>query len=509
MIAVMTAENLLAWMAQTSVLVAAAALLGYVIRVRAARWHLPYLHVLFVACALLPAIQPWAHSSPEAVFGRAVRHHRPVAPDAAPESRPVDWSSAIPYAIAAGFAGRVIWLCIGMARLRRYRRSAKPFEALPPALSAAFELTKTRAQFAISNEIAGPVTFGSLSPVVLVTPLFGQLSEAQQLAIACHELTHVRRRDWLISLVEELTAAALWFHPGIWWLLRQIRLAREQAVDRQVIALTGSSRDYIEALLKTAETRWQLDLSPAPLFLRRRHLMDRIQQLMKEATMSRTRIYASYASTIIVLAVTAWFATSGFPLTAAPQEESGQKFKPDAILERIDVSLPEPARSSLRARLAIYANRPFSNELMNQVRDEAFGFDRTLTIGWRITTAGNGWLVLYHATQDAGEQQPEFQSDGEKQIRLNGAIMQAKIIAKPRADYPALAKASRTQGKVTLAVLVAKDGRVKDLYTMSGPPLLQESAEAAVSKWVYQTTLLNGNPVEVITTVDVNYTLIE
>ena len=42
---------------------------------------------------------------------------------------------------------------------------------------------------------------------------------------------------------------------------------------------------------------------------------------------------------------------------------------------------------------------------------------------------------------------------------------------------------------------------------MSGPPLLQEAAEEAVRKWIYQTTLLNGNPVEVVTVVDVNFTL--
>ena len=176
------------------------------------------------------------------------------------------------------------------------------------------------ARVAISRDISGPVTFGWLSPAVLVTPAFQDLPHAQQLAIACHELTHVRRKDWLVSLGEEFTAAVLWFHPGIWWLLRQLRLAREQVVDQAVVAATGSRHDYIEALLKMAQSRFQLDLSPAPLFLRRRHLMDRVQQLLKEATMTRRSIYTSYASTITMLAVTAWFTFNGLPLKAAPEE---------------------------------------------------------------------------------------------------------------------------------------------------------------------------------------------
>jgi protein TonB len=92
-------------------------------------------------------------------------------------------------------------------------------------------------------------------------------------------------------------------------------------------------------------------------------------------------------------------------------------------------------------------------------------------------------------------------------IRVGGNVMASKLVSQPKPVYPADARAARIQGTVQLQVEIAADGKVKDVSVVSGPPELVKSAVEAVSQWAYQTTLLNGEPVEVITTVDVNYTL--
>lgn len=74
-------------------------------------------------------------------------------------------------------------------------------------------------------------------------------------------------------------------------------------------------------------------------------------------------------------------------------------------------------------------------------------------------------------------------------------------------SYPPLAKQLKVQGTVRFAALIGVDGHLKGLTVESGHPLLVESAQTAVQQWVYQPTLLNGNPVEVLTAIDVNYTL--
>jgi protein TonB len=94
-----------------------------------------------------------------------------------------------------------------------------------------------------------------------------------------------------------------------------------------------------------------------------------------------------------------------------------------------------------------------------------------------------------------------------QRIRVGGNVQQAKLIRQPRPVYPALAKQARISGHVILNAVIGKDGTIKDLTFASGHPLLVPAAMEAVKQWVYQPTLLNGEPVEVVTQIDVNFTL--
>ena len=86
-------------------------------------------------------------------------------------------------------------------------------------------------------------------------------------------------------------------------------------------------------------------------------------------------------------------------------------------------------------------------------------------------------------------------------------MQSAKLVNQPRPAYPPLARQARIQGTVRLEAVISKDGAIQNLEVVSGHPLLIQSALAAVQQWRYQPTLLNGAPVEVITTIDVNFTL--
>ena len=74
-------------------------------------------------------------------------------------------------------------------------------------------------------------------------------------------------------------------------------------------------------------------------------------------------------------------------------------------------------------------------------------------------------------------------------------------------EYPPIAKTAHISGTVTLHAVIGKDGTVQDLQYVSGPPLLMKSAMDAVKQWRYQPTQLNGDPVEVDTTISVVFTL--
>jgi protein TonB len=96
----------------------------------------------------------------------------------------------------------------------------------------------------------------------------------------------------------------------------------------------------------------------------------------------------------------------------------------------------------------------------------------------------------------------------QQRIRQGGNVTAAKII-NPRKEpvYPPLAKQTRIFGTVKLHAIIAKDGSIQQLEVVSGHPLLVQAALDAVRQWRYSPTLLNGEPVEVDTTIDVIFSL--
>ncbi len=92
-------------------------------------------------------------------------------------------------------------------------------------------------------------------------------------------------------------------------------------------------------------------------------------------------------------------------------------------------------------------------------------------------------------------------------IRVGGQVQEQNLIAKVDPVYPPLAMQARIQGTVRFSATIGKDGRVSNLQLISGHPLLIEAAKTALLQWIYRPTLTNGNAVDVVTTVDVNFTL--
>jgi protein TonB len=92
-------------------------------------------------------------------------------------------------------------------------------------------------------------------------------------------------------------------------------------------------------------------------------------------------------------------------------------------------------------------------------------------------------------------------------IRVGGSVQAGKILRQVSPVYPALARQARISGQVRLEAIIAKNGKIENLQVLSGPPLLVQAALEAVRQWVYRPTLLNGDPVEVVTLIDVNFGL--
>jgi protein TonB len=90
---------------------------------------------------------------------------------------------------------------------------------------------------------------------------------------------------------------------------------------------------------------------------------------------------------------------------------------------------------------------------------------------------------------------------------ISSGVAQGLLLQKELPVYPPIARAARVEGTVVLAAVISKNGVIENLRVVSGNPMLQQAALAAVEQWRYRPYMLNGDPVAVETTVNVVFTL--
>ena len=92
-------------------------------------------------------------------------------------------------------------------------------------------------------------------------------------------------------------------------------------------------------------------------------------------------------------------------------------------------------------------------------------------------------------------------------IRVSTGVQEAKLTRKIQPNYPPIAKQARIQGMVQLEAVISRQGGIQNLRVLDGHPLLAQAAVEAVQQWRYEPTLLNNEPVEVVTIIHVIFKL--
>ena len=110
---------------------------------------------------------------------------------------------------------------------------------------------------------------------------------------------------------------------------------------------------------------------------------------------------------------------------------------------------------------------------------------------------------------NGSEQHPTVRQQASGPVRVSGMVVEGLLIQKTLPVYPAIAKATRTQGTVVLQATISRNGTIENLHVVSGPAMLQQAAMDAVKEWRYRPYLLSSEPVEVETTVNVVFKLQE
>ncbi len=454
--------DLACWWLQAGLLLGAALVIPAAVRLRDPATRLRVAQAALIAALALPLVQPaprgggTGDSNVRTAFSLVVPDERAAAPGAP------SLETVVLAALAAGAFLRLGWLGAGLLRLRALRRSARPLSPVPASVVSAAARVGATAELLVSSEVASPLAIGWRRPAVILPERFDALEAAEQEAVACHELLHVKRRDSRAVLLEELARALFWSQPAAWKLLSGISLAREQAIDGDVVRSTGDRRSYLRALARLAQFAQEAPSGALP-FHSRSHLLRRVAHLAKEVPMSRRNLALATTAAAVLLLLVGAAGAAAVPFGRS-EGDSGA----------------EPAASS--------AASP-----SDAVREGVSG-------GVPGGVAGGVAGGVRGGVAEGAD-------DGDV-LKVGGDVKEPVVVSNVPPTYPEEARKNRIQGRVIVEAVISEKGIVTKVRAVESPdPMLTESALEAVKKWTYRPATKKGKPVKVFLTATVSFKL--
>ena len=434
----------------------------------------------------------------------------------------------------AGFLLVAARFAAGALRTSRLSRAARPADyAQHVADSLAHTLDIARSVRALeSAAVAVPMTWGSIAPVVLLPESAREWPANRLHAVVLHELVHVRRHDLLAQMAAQAACCLYWFHPLVWIAARQLRKERESACDDAVLSIGVPAPDYAGHLLEMARALVaRRSLADAPAMAEAGGLEDRVRAVL-DSGRNRAPLNRRLAAMVATLA----FALA-LPLTLVTLQAQGPTGALNGIVQ--DISRARVPGTTLQIK-----NLDGKNEEVGTVNPAGeFGFGalppgrysiearaRGFALGKTEITVESGRTVSAVITLPMGQitesvtvkgsrpatgslapaaQPPAAPTRVPQRIAVGGNVQVAKIIRQTRPIYPEDLKAQGISGTVILKAVISTTGEPLNPQVVNTAVNfgLAQAALDAVKQWRYQPTLLNGQPVEVTTTIQVTFEL--
>jgi len=516
----MTTDVLMAVAARVTVLLA----LAWGVTLAARRAPASIRHLVWITALLGTLAVPLAS---RLVPAREVRVPDIVAPllvqtSAATAVAPaaLDWARVVFWIWLAGALLVLLRLVAGMVQVARINRSASPFDSNRVARVAARLGAKTVTVKTCCG-IPTAFTWGIWRPVVLLPESAADWSEERFDAVLAHEMMHIRRRDCLIHWPAQLACALYWFHPLVWMAEAKARQERERACDDGVLALGFEPADYAVHLLELARGfgapgAW----SAAVAMARPSELEGRLVSILnpRQSRGRASRWHAALAA--VAAAVLIWPVAT---MRAPAQTPDGGRLKgvvmdasgavvPKAMLAvsgnrmaettvsneagEYDFRILPPGRYTLEVAAPGFAK---ARNLVEVKANEVSRMDVTLALGQvheKLTVSGS------KGVESVPQPRPE-----PKRVRVGGNVQPVKLLYQTKPEYPQRLYGAKVSGKAVLRAVILKNGSVGPVEVIEtlGDPEFGQAAADAVRLWQYQPTLLNGEPVEVVTNVTVDF----
>jgi TonB family protein len=503
----MSDELLIAYSLKATVILIAALGLCFILRRASAAARYLVWTVAFTALLLLPVLSritpgwtaPVRSSSTPGVASAGPA--RSVAP---PVRAPIDW-------IRLGWllGAALVLARFGAGTTLVWLRTRKAQPMTIPAVS-------DRIPVLDAGRGAMPMTWGVFRPVILL-PAEATGWPAERLrAVLLHELAHIARHDWLTLAMAELTVALYWFHPLAWWAASRMRRERERACDDRVLAAGVGASGYAADLLEVARGLGGAkgNLFPAPAMARASNVESRLRAILdpkirRSAVSARGTAIAAAAAMLALLPLASLrLHGQGGGLTGAVYDFSGGVVPGAKVsVMNVDTGFSQTLDSGPAG------NYSFGGlaDGRYQVKVSHPGFRVFLRESVAVPAVLDVVLSLGEITESltvSGKRTQSSPNPAPRRVRVGGNVQAARLLEGPRPVYPPHAEAAGIQGRVLLQAIILTNGSVAGVSALSSPdPELTQAAIETVKQWRYQPTLLNGQPVELITTISVSFRL--
>lgn len=386
-----------------------------------------------------------------------------------------------------------------------------------------------RAALYASAEQPIPFTWGFLRPAI-VLPANTEWTPARRNHVLAHEQAHIQRADWLTQTFAQLLCGLYWFHPLVWIAAARMRRESERACDYAVVRNGHIADEYAEDLLDLARHGSKQDSPLATVAMwSRSQLEDRIMRILNNPDRRGVGRIAAAAMgfaalvALVPLASVTVLAQNIVTFQGNVNDPSGARVPgtnigivqsgnsqvtlastvsgPDGSY-KLSFTMPEP----LQGPLLLQAEKPGFAGSAYPVGN--FGTKReiirdiSLVVGQiRENVAVEGIRPPSLAPKPAG--------NPPQRVRVGGNVQAANLLNKTNPEYPKELQEKGIEGTVELEAIISKEGNILSLHPRSKTvdQGLIDAASKAVQTWQYRPTLLNGNPVEVVTTVTVRFYL--
>ena len=491
------------------------------------------------ACALgaaltVPAISPllprWdlrVKGPAPAPAARAVliaRAAREALPDGDREVPPAPPKPAAAWPVVLWLAGAIMALMrvgIGHWLLALALRKARAVRAPEwiAARDAAGERIGLRriVKLLRSGETDVPLTGGVFATSVVLPETSEEWDGGRREIVLMHELTHARRRDPLLWLMAQVTLALYWFHPLAWLAAARFRREQERSCDDAVVRAGAERSAYAGQLVDMARSVTQAGAYAAALGMAATSDLEQRVRALLDARSNRkglsrrvcwTTVAAVLAAVVPLAALHGQASQTAASLSGTIYDASGAVVPGVLILLKNNTDHQEAARANAAGEYT-FSGLPAGSYTL-EVRARGFAeFQKAILLPAAHTNITLGIGPVTEAVEVVGKAPRPPETGAPRRIRVGGNVQATKLVKMAKPAYPPGAEAAGIEGTVLLRAVISIGGDLLGLSVMnqSVDAELANGAMDEVKQWHYEPTLLNGLPVEVVTTIAVTFRL--